>query len=432
VNDEMTAVSKAYDTFKHVQLGQETNLQVYKGAKTELKKRLAKLNEILNQTLHTATAPGMDYEKWKQSHQPFHWLAEYYDIIKGNGGFDVVIGNPPYVEYSKIKKLYEIKNIRCIESGNLYAFIIERSLLISHLGSRNGMIIQMSAFCTPRMNSFQSIWFNEAKYASLAFFDDRPGKLFDNLQHIRVVIPLLEKGIASKQVSTTGYNKFYSECRKNVFSNLAYYSSAISRKDFSVIKMHNRIEECIVSKLWRSKRHIACYESQFSNNNFVYYGYGYGYFGKILNYRSYFRGELIVESTGDKFYYIQNEFKRDVFVGILNSSLFYWFYVNYSDGHNFTKTVIGSFPYTYEENAELIILVSSLMKDLKKKANMKVANYKSTGRVEYEEYHPSRSKHIIDEIDKVLAKHYGFTEEELDFIINYDIKYRMGDELNDE
>ncbi|WP_304286640.1 hypothetical protein [Porphyromonas uenonis] len=38
-------------------------------------------------------------------------------------------------------------------------------------------------------------------------------------------------------------------------------------------------------------------------------------------------------------------------------------------------------------------------------------------------------KPIIDEIDKVLAEHYGFTEEELDFIINYDIKYRMGDEL---
>ena len=29
------------------------------------------------------------------------------------------------------------------------------------------------------------------------------------------------------------------------------------------------------------------------------------------------------------------------------------------------------------------------------------------------------------------AKHYGFTEEELDFIINYDIKYRMGDKLNE-
>jgi hypothetical protein len=26
----------------------------------------------------------------------------------------------------------------------------------------------------------------------------------------------------------------------------------------------------------------------------------------------------------------------------------------------------------------------------------------------------------------VLAKHYGFTDEELDFILNYDIKYRLG------
>jgi hypothetical protein len=25
----------------------------------------------------------------------------------------------------------------------------------------------------------------------------------------------------------------------------------------------------------------------------------------------------------------------------------------------------------------------------------------------------------------VLAKHYGFTDEQLDFITNYDIKYRM-------
>lgn len=42
------------------------------------------------------------------------------------------------------------------------------------------------------------------------------------------------------------------------------------------------------------------------------------------------------------------------------------------------------------------------------------------------------SKPVINEIDKALATHYGFTEEELDFIINYDIKYRMGDELNEE
>jgi hypothetical protein len=32
---------------------------------------------------------------------------------------------------------------------------------------------------------------------------------------------------------------------------------------------------------------------------------------------------------------------------------------------------------------------------------------------------------IINEIDGVLAQHCGFTDEELDFIINYGIKYHM-------
>jgi hypothetical protein len=32
----------------------------------------------------------------------------------------------------------------------------------------------------------------------------------------------------------------------------------------------------------------------------------------------------------------------------------------------------------------------------------------------------------------VPAKHYGFTGEELDFIINYDIKYRMGQDAGGE
>ena len=30
----------------------------------------------------------------------------------------------------------------------------------------------------------------------------------------------------------------------------------------------------------------------------------------------------------------------------------------------------------------------------------------------------------------LFTQHYGFTEEEIDFIINYDIKYRMGKELD--
>ena len=59
---------------------------------------------------------------------------------------------------------------------------------------------------------------------------------------------------------------------------------------------------------------------------------------------------------------------------------------------------------------------------------MLVRNQRQTGRTETQSFEISKSKPIIDEIDRVLAEHYGFTEEELDFIINYDIKYRMGRE----
>ena len=50
---------------------------------------------------------------------------------------------------------------------------------------------------------------------------------------------------------------------------------------------------------------------------------------------------------------------------------------------------------------------------------------------EFQEFRPSASEPIIDEIDRVLAAHYGSTDEELDFIINYDIKYRMGRDAGD-
>lgn len=66
------------------------------------------------------------------------------------------------------------------------------------------------------------------------------------------------------------------------------------------------------------------------------------------------------------------------------------------------------------------------MQDLRHHAQRKETNYKTTGRVVYDEFFPRHSKPIIDKIDCVLAEHYGFTDEELDFIINYDIKYRMG------
>ena len=82
------------------------------------------------------------------------------------------------------------------------------------------------------------------------------------------------------------------------------------------------------------------------------------------------------------------------------------------------------------DDKEIIRISNRLEYDIKQNSYISTRNTKYDD-IELESFRIKLSKPIIDEIDKVLAKHYGFTEEELDFIINYDIKYRMGDELND-
>ena len=55
---------------------------------------------------------GVDHKKnevfsaWRASHQPFHWFAEFYGVMR-DGGFDVVIGNPPYVETADLGFMFK-------------------------------------------------------------------------------------------------------------------------------------------------------------------------------------------------------------------------------------------------------------------------------------------------------------------------------------
>lgn len=89
-------------------------------------------------------------------------------------------------------------------------------------------------------------------------------------------------------------------------------------------------------------------------------------------------------------------------------------------------------PYRRNENSTLLTqfdrLQERLMAALQESSAEKTIATKA-GRITYQKFYSKGVKPLIDEIDKVLAKHYKFTDEELDFIVNFDIKYRMGDEL---
>ena len=115
------------------------------------------------------------------------------------------------------------------------------------------------------------------------------------------------------------------------------------------------------------------------------------------------------------------------------SSLFYIWYIAFSDGFHLSQNVVIRFPIDSNlmGNFDIQQLSNKLQSSIDANSFITTRNT-AKDNIEIESFKVNASKTIIDEIDKVLAKHYGFTEEELDFIINYDIKYRMGDELNDK
>jgi hypothetical protein len=131
---------------------------------------------------------------------------------------------------------------------------------------------------------------------------------------------------------------------------------------------------------------------------------------------------------------IEDKDLRDCLISYLNSSLFYWFYTLISDCWHFGKWHMQNFHYgldsmSSKSKSEMLLLHNKLMESY---ISNRITRYDSRINGELFEYKVSSSKPIIDEIDRVLAQHYGFTDEELDFIINYDIKYRMGKGLEAE
>jgi hypothetical protein len=107
---------------------------------------------------------------------------------------------------------------------------------------------------------------------------------------------------------------------------------------------------------------------------------------------------------------------------IINSSLFFFWFVVVGNGRNITGRDVELFPINVSKvPLRLCELFDQLMEDYK--SNSIVRERRDCS---FQEFHPSLSKTIIDNIDLALGEMYGFTDEETDFIINYDIKYRMG------
>lgn len=442
IDDEMQKVAGAYRVFKDIQLTQHEDLAAFKQAKAELNQRLAELNNALNHRLYAATADAnvLSYDAWLASHQPFNWIAEFYQIIEGNGGFDVIIGNPPYVVYNKNAFSYKIKeSYKTLSCSNLYAFCIERSQLILNNKMRFGMIVPNSSISADKLSPLQNIIIDH-KICWISNYSWRPSKLFEGADMLLAIIINCNSISNTSNTLSTKYNKWYNEYRQNLFHNLIY-------SDVSTILINGSIPK-IPSFLYLSitKKMVENSKNRLFSNTFIsrvtpykfFYFRAVQYWFKVLNVEPIYLENGVQIVTGEmKPIYTENIEQLNVAISFLSSSLFFLNYIIWSSCQVVNSrdfNVFFDFSLLDQElKNELSNLGNLLQKDYQKNSHINSRHYSKKGRefeMNKQHFFIKKSKPIIDEIDKVLAKHYGFTQEELDFIINYDIKYRMGSELS--
>lgn len=437
---KMDVVARAYEQFKYLQLTSQEEAAEYKESKQILKKMLKELNEVLSKKLYRSMVTGgkVSYEDWLKSHQPFHWLAEYYQIMHGNGGFDVIIGNPPYVVYNAKKYFYKVsENYLTYKCSNLYAFCIERGHQLLLDSGTFGIIVPNSSISATKMLPVQEIIKNK-RMCWISNYSWRPAKLFEGADMLLAII--IDKQNCKDITHATKYNKWYNEYRNYLFQNLTYNS--INKLDMtgSLAKLPSPLFIQITKKINQldGKQLIGNHFVETPTKHVLYYFRAVQYWFKVLDKIPIYKDNGIDCITGEmKPIYTINEKEKYAIIAFLSSSLFFTNYIMWS-----SCQVVNSRDFQIPFNIKVLskqelYMISTLGKqlevDYQSHSHIKERSYSKKGRqfiMEKQHFFIKESKPIIDEIDKLLAKHYGFTEEELDFIINYDIKYRMGDELN--
>lgn len=403
--------------------------------------------------------------------RPFHWNVDFADALNA-GGFDAVLGNPPYIEdgnydstdigvinismkrlkgSNKRKSKIESKPLlySSRKSGNTYAYFIERSLNLTKQNGRFGFIVEVSLVSTDRMEDIREYTHSNSSEVAYYNFDDRPGKIFSGLEHCRSTIIITKKGRGVEAVTTSKYHRWRTKDRSNLFNTLQTTNWALGNKKEIVPKMGSNIEKSVLTKMF-SKANGKTIKDFVANEGIkVWYhnapqywihAHDDGHLPKVEYYNEYEKNpqtkkiklkKLETAEPSDQYKFVELKNPSDkIEIGLLGSSLFYWWFILWSDGRHLLDQQIKTFPIDFENfppelNEKLQILANKLMNEYDQNANEKVNERKGGYAIKIKEIIPRKSKKTIDEIDDIFANYFGFTQDEMEFIKKFDIKFRM-------
>lgn len=359
-----------------------------------------------------------------------------------HGGFDVVIGNPPYVEYERVRPLYTLDGYATLRTGNLYALTMERATHLLASGGRFGMIVPSSATCTDGYHSLQQLLLAQQEL-HIASFSDQRGHLFA-LSHPRLCIILYTRAshipalVQQSSVFSTPYIKLGEETRASLFEHLTYTEVTPHVRPGLIPRYGSPLELAIANKLASQHQPLGA-SLQHNGQHAIYFTRKLSWYVQITPFIP-----RILDAYGQP--RIPSELKHlrfstflhaRVAFAALNSNLFYWLITTGSDCRNLNMREVQGLPLNLAGIApalqvELCHLSDELERDLLRHARMKPMVFRDKDCLTIQCLYPAHSKPLIDQIDRVLARHYAFDEQELDFLLHYDEKYRRAQPFADK
>jgi hypothetical protein len=120
-------------------------------------------------------------------------------------------------------------------------------------------------------------------------FDDRPGKLFDDLEHIRATIFFSQRNVAGN--ATSRYNRWATEYRPHLLKNLHFEHLYQINSLTTLPKIGNNIVLSILNKLM-TNRCLMDYYGLEKEDCTVYFHNAPQYFTRATSFQPYFWNEV--------------------------------------------------------------------------------------------------------------------------------------------
>lgn len=162
----------------------------------------------------TVPDPG-HITRWAASKRVFHWPLEFPEVFSnGRGGFDIVVGNPPYeivsvkesgIREKKREQAYFRSTYRtCQGKINTYRLMMERGLTLLREGGALGFIVPATLLCDSTAAKLRQMVLNESRVLEAVVIPEK-AQVFEGVTQALLIL-VVEKGRTTESLRPVFWN----------------------------------------------------------------------------------------------------------------------------------------------------------------------------------------------------------------------------------